>query len=214
MESDGSITNLGTLTNTDASTIVPTNKNIPFNGTEPWPVVKTVQYPMEFVVSNVSNSHTYTSGNWRNPSWYAAGNTPGSKSFYDPCPPGWRVPNGTIFNIFGQKYNSKRTFQVSKENDKLKIGNQVIGYKYYIDKAGTTSTNYYIWVNRDFKDGKLLDILVNDFGNSLIWRSESFKIFQLFIYYFDGSESKYGYTELDNTCNMECYGAQVRAIHE
>ena len=180
MESDGTITNLGTLTNTDASTIVPTNKNIPFNGTEPWPVVKTVQYPMEFVVSNESNSNMYTSGNWRNPSWYAAGNTLGSKSFYDPCPPGWRVPNGTIFNIFGQKYNSKKPFLVSEE-DKLKIGNQVIGYKYYIDKNQSLSTNYYIWVNRNYEDGVLLDILVNNFGNSLIWRSESFKIFQLFI---------------------------------
>ena len=215
MESDGTIKNLGTLTNTDASTIVPTNKNIPFNGTELWPVVKTVQYPMEFVVSNEPNSHTYNSGNWRNPSWYAAGKDDGSKSFYDPCPPGWRVPNGTIFNIFGQKYNSKETFQVSEENDKLKIGNQVIGYKYYIDKAGTTSTNYYIWVNRNYADGVLLDdILVNNFGNSLIWRSESFGIFQLFIQYYVGSSLKDGLTNLYNTCNMECYGAQVRAIHE
>ena len=83
---------------------------------------------MEFVVSNTINQHVEDSGNWRNPSWYASGNNPGSKSFYDPCPPGWRIPYGTVFNIFGKKYNSKKFFQV-KDEDKLKIGEQVVGYK-------------------------------------------------------------------------------------
>lgn len=210
MKEDGSIETLGELTNENASLIVPTSKNIPFNGTEAWPVVKTVQYPMEFVVSNTINQHVEDSGNWRNPSWYPAGNTPGSKSFYDPCPPGWRIPYGTVFNIFGKRYNSNKTFQVKIDEDKLKIDGKVVGYKYYIDKNQSLSTNYYIWVNRDYAQGLLWDISVNDVGNSLIWRSESFKIFQLFIQY----AGLFGHTEMDNTCNMECYGAQVRAIHE
>ncbi|MGN1246243.1 MAG: fimbrillin family protein, partial [Muribaculaceae bacterium] len=139
---DGSF--LGEITATDATLIAPAdgNKKIPFNGVDDWPVVKTVQYPLEFVTNDMftPSDHKLNVGNWRNPSWYPAGASIGSKSFYDPCPPGWKLPYGNIFNVFSNNQTfTGNTITVTSES-KLTDGEDPIGIRFRISTANPSLT--------------------------------------------------------------------------
>lgn len=208
MESDGSIKELGELTETDATLIAPAegNKKIPYDGVEDWPVVKTVQFPLEFVTSTAYNSDKTKGGNWRNPSWYPAGASVGSKSFYDPCPPGWRLPNGNIFNVFSNNQTFSYYGITVSPDSKLTDGDVRIGIRFRISTTDPAlTTDMLLWSRRYFDDG--IEKRSRDNYNSFLYRSEYFNIFQ--IYNFD-----VGTVNLYNNSDHACYGAQVRAIHE
>lgn len=201
---------LGEITETDATLIAPaeSNKKIHFNGTEDWPIVKTVQYPLEFVTNDkfTPADHKQNVGNWRNPSWYPAGASIGSKSFYDPCPPGWRLPNGNIFNVFSKNQTFTGNTITVSSGSKLTDGEVPIGIRFGISTtAPAITTDMLLWSRRYFDDGT--EKRRRDYYNSFIWRSESFLIFQIYNF-------TTGTVNLWNSCDHECYGAQVRAIHE
>ncbi|MGN1238589.1 MAG: hypothetical protein ACI4UW_06660, partial [Muribaculaceae bacterium] len=122
------------------------------------------------------------------------------------CPPGWRLPNGNIFYVFSnnQTFTSK-TITVSSES-KLTDGEDPIGIRFRISTTDPSfTTDMLLWSRRYFDDGT--DKRARDYYNSFIWRSENFVIFQ--IYNFPN-----GIVNLWNTSDHECYGAQIRAIHE
>lgn len=194
-----------TTTNADWITskgLTPVNYDIP--------LLNTVKFPTQFVTYQ-----TYERGwkydNWRNPSWYPQGNGDG-KSFYDPCPPGWKLPNNRIFDIFfaSQTFNSSDNESIiyyspdsrAQAKEALTLNGNHIGVRYYIDRAKTLTTDYLIWGVRDPKNG------IQEYElNTLLW----FKSGNIFQQYINGNHEK-----TVNTFNNpnQVYGAQVRAIHE
>ena len=214
MESDGSIKELGELTD-DTANLILTNK-LTHNVNTDWPLVDTVKYPMDFVAGD---GQEYDSPNWRNPAWYEPGNN-GKKSFYDPCPPGWRIPYNRIFDVFspGQTYLVDTNFFYSilapNENANLACelkdaDNKVLGMRFYISTTDKSLTTDYLYWDSRFPDNALY-ISNPNAHNSFIWRSDYHRIFQFWDIFGKG----YYYVDLDNQANRSCYGAQVRAIHE
>jgi len=74
-------------------------------------IAYSVSHPMTFIVSddNDENDHNYT-GNY---DWYYTGSKStdntrwkSSKTIYDPCPQGWRVPNGGDSGIWSKAFGS------------------------------------------------------------------------------------------------------------
>lgn len=203
-------TELGEITANDATLIAPAdaNKKIIFDGVN-WPLVKTVQYPMEFVTYEgyTPTENKVNSGNWRNPSWYSPGSEIGTKSFYDPCPPGWRLPSGDVFNAL----SPNQTFignSITLTTGLLSDGEVPLGIRFGISTTDPSlSTDMLLWSRRYYTDGT--EKTDKDHYNSFIWRSEKFLIFQIY-----RIESGKATINLKNNTDHECYGAQARPIHE
>ncbi len=81
--------------------------NDEFNG-----VIYSVNNPMAFIKYKSSSDGCWTDGNkynpsshnaniiWNDPNTVSGGTRYGKKSLFDPCPPGFRMPNGTIWSDF------------------------------------------------------------------------------------------------------------------
>ncbi|MDE6078673.1 MAG: fibrobacter succinogenes major paralogous domain-containing protein [Duncaniella sp.] len=80
-------------------------------------------------------SNSYDKNSWNNPNWH----TSGTKSLFDPCPPGWRIPGDAVWENF-------RSYEVT-HSDMAKTRFKAIadlenypfdtahGYYFYIDEA-------------------------------------------------------------------------------
>lgn len=90
----GSVSVGGSVTSLSGTYTLPKVKGDASNGTELW----AVQYPGAFIYANTNNDWLYTKNDnlWGTP-WMTGGYSsynanPGTKSIYDPCPIGYRVP--------------------------------------------------------------------------------------------------------------------------
>ncbi|WP_071145235.1 BF2992 family fimbrillin-A clan protein [Bacteroides ihuae] len=135
--------------------------------------------PTHFITSNSLtsdwlNASAYTSQRdnlWGNPN--SATTVPntlsGSKSIYDPCPPGWRIPLQDCFRIFTVDGNAVTS--VASMNIASSFSS---GYFFYITafKAGTTS----FWSVPGYRSpasGDLMDLKGSPFSGSY-WTSSSY----------------------------------------
>ena len=101
--------------------------------------VKTVSASAITVEESIANPTQFgnATGSTSNYDWLSTSNTTlwgASKTIYDPCPPGWRVPNNSECNIFKSTPASLDGFAYDSTNKCLTIGTAVFpitGYLYY-----------------------------------------------------------------------------------
>lgn len=108
-------------------------------------ITYSIKNPTKFIINNAStsdwlNASAYTNqldNLWGNPN--AAGVQPnsvrGSKSIYDPCPPGWRVPSQESYQIFTQNGANAGVKNVS--------GNWSKGWTFYTQTYFSGTTSYW-----------------------------------------------------------------------
>lgn len=102
--------------------------------------------PTSATINDWLNVMAYTAERdnlWGNPNTSGANPNPsiGSKSIYDPCPPGWRVPPQDAFTRFtttGSSTNTLAQFNVINSNMSANKG-----YDCYYAANGSGSTSYY-----------------------------------------------------------------------
>ncbi|MBR0321670.1 MAG: hypothetical protein IIX08_04705, partial [Bacteroidales bacterium] len=158
----------------------------PSNGT----IAYATEHPTTFITRNSKNRDWYYSTD--NTRWQSA------KTIYDPCPSGWRVPDGGSSGIWSEALGSSSTFY-----DEYDYTNEGINFS---GKFGNSSTIWYpASGSYRFYDGRLLNV-----GNSG--------------YYWSVSPSSSGAFDLDfsNDCDVNpshvfgycAYGQAVRCARE
>ena len=106
-------------------------------------------YPTTFIKSNSSNYDWYYTGSSTtdNTRWTTSTTT---KSIYDPCPAGWRVPDGGSNDIWSKALGSSSSFTQSSLYDSTNEGMNFSG------KFGSDQTIWYpVSGYRDYDDGSL-----------------------------------------------------------
>lgn len=70
----------------------------------------TIAYPTTFITENSSNHDWYYTGDATtdNTRWQSFGN---DKGMYDPCPVGWRIPDGGSNGVWSTSFGASSTFQ-------------------------------------------------------------------------------------------------------
>ena len=113
-------------------------------------------YPTTFITDNSSNYDWYYTGSSTtdNTRWTTSTAT---KSIYDPCPSGWRVPDGGGHGIWSRALGSSSAF-----NDPLLYDSTNEGMN-FSGKFGSASTIWYPASGcRGSRDGGLYDVGIND----------------------------------------------------
>ena len=164
---------------------------------------------IEYATSHPTTFITYYS---RNCDWYYTGSSStdntrwttqeASKSIYDPCPPGWRVPDGGSKGIWPRALNS------SVENSKWVKG----GYN-FSTVFGSASTIWYpASGSRSHLDGSLNLNSVCYYGYYWSASPDSYSAYGLYFYY--GSTSYY-YNEIYLSYDLNrASGQSVRCLQE
>lgn len=135
-------------------------------------VVYAIKNPTKFILSHSTtydwlNATAYTAQRdnlWGNPNAAATQPNPerGNKSIYDPCPPGWRLPSQSSFQIFTQDGTSAGTRNV--------LGDWAKGWEFYTQAYLSGTTSYWPAVGfRVMTSGDLSSAGVN----SIYWSSSS-----------------------------------------
>lgn len=80
-----------------------------------------VSHPTTFIGSNSSNYDWYYTGNSStdNTRWQTLDKT---KGLYDPCPPGYRVPDGGNNGVWAAAFGVSGNFTASSNSDSIKLG--------------------------------------------------------------------------------------------
>ena len=119
---------------------VPSNSS---NGT----IAYATAHPTTFITRNDSNNDWYYTGSSSsdNTRWQS------SKTIYDPCPPGWRVPDGGSSGVWSKAVGSSRSF--TRTYDSTNKGMNFSG------KFGSASTIWYPASGyQSFVDGSLYSV--------------------------------------------------------
>lgn len=136
-------------------------------------ITYSVKNPSKFIMSHSTtydwlNASAYTGQRdnlWGNPNATATQPNParGSKSIYDPCPPGWRVPSQESYQIFTQNGANGGTRNV--------LGAWAKGWMFYTQTYLSGTTSYWPALGyRDSSTGDLSD--VSSVGG--FWSSSSY----------------------------------------
>jgi uncharacterized protein (TIGR02145 family) len=66
----------------------------------------------------LAGGYSYSGNQWNNPGWYVESSS--GKSFFDPCPKGWKLPDNNIWRIFQQDIADSKA--ISNEHSKVSSG--------------------------------------------------------------------------------------------
>jgi uncharacterized protein (TIGR02145 family) len=94
-----------------------------------------VQYPFNFYASGGGDwvsGNPYSENSWNNPGWHTS--TSG-KSLFDPCPPGWRLPENTVWSTFALS-------NAANYPDDYKGGNHQAGWEFYMSGSSGETAFY------------------------------------------------------------------------
>ena len=153
-------------------------------------------YPTTFIRSNSSNYDWYYTGSSTtdNTRWTTSTAT---KSIYDPCPSGWRVPDGGNNRIWSKALGSSSSF--TQRYDSTNEGMNFSG------KFGSASTIWYpASGDRSYDDGGL-----NGIGNyGVCWSASPNSYYAYYLYF--GSN---GYVN-PSSHNLRANGRSVRCLQE
>ena len=115
-----------------------------------------VAHPMSYVVGSADNGYDWLYSSHDNTLWSSS-----KKSVNDPCPKGWRVPDGGVFEAFDIAENEDLAAMVDvKDMYGWHIVDQATGVKMFMPGAG----------RRSFQNGELTN--VNNYGyehNPMPW---------------------------------------------
>lgn len=155
-------------------------------------------YPTAFIKNNSSNFDWYYTGSSTtdNTRWTTSTAT---KSIYDPCPSGWRVPDGGSNGIWSKALGSSSYFTQSSLYDSTNEGMNFSG------KFGSDQTIWYPASGcRNSGDGSL-----NGVGYGLCWSAfpNSFNAYYLFF-------SNNGYVNPSSYGYSRASGLSVRCLQE
>lgn len=204
---DGSV--LGSITDDNSDLI--TSGNLHSYDGNTWPLVETVQNPMQFVTSDYSSNNYPLGANWNNPSWWKLSDH-GNKSFYDPCPPGWQLPQQGLFDIVCPKhdYVSDSFFSNSLTDgscELLQIGEKIIGMRLGMSKDNSLKVDMLSCNIRSAYNGRWVD-----YNNTFLWYNSDYKVFN-YIYSFQDHTDEYIIwvnKKLYDSFNAGC----IRAFHK
>ena len=120
-----------------------------------------------------------------------------SKSIYDPCPAGWRVPDGGSNGVWSKAVGSSSTFDYTYNSTNKGMN--------FSGKSGSAST---IWYPASgylyYYDGSLRD--VGDYGG--YWSASPYDYLAYYLYFFNG-----GYVIPSGSSNRAS-GQSVRCLQE
>ena len=154
--------------------------------------------PTTFIMSYSSNYDWYYTGDSStdNTRWTTSES---SKSIYDPCPVGWRVPDGGDNGVWSKSSGSSSSFQQSSLYDSTNRGMNFSG------KFGSDQTIWYPFSGcRSSRDGSLYD--VGYYGYYWSASPSSYGAYSLYFSYYGGvSPSDY---------NRRAFGQSVRCLQE
>ena len=174
-----------------------------------WPLVVesnstngTIEYasanPTTFITRNSDNKDWYYTGNSStdNTRWTESDK---AKSIYDPCPQGWRVPDGGSNGVWSKSLGSSSSF-----SDKLLYDSTNEGMN-FSGKFGLDQTIWYPASGfRDYSDGSLSNV-----GYDGGYWSASPNNYNACLLYFN----HFGYVDPSNGLNR-AYGFSVRCLQE
>ena len=129
-------------------------------------IQESVTKPYTFFTCDISTtdqkwlkSNSYDKNSWNNPSWH----TSGTKSLFDPCPPGWCIPGDAVWENF-QSYDvthggvgTTRFSAIADENYPFTTYH---GYNFYLNpnSHGAGTTWYPAAGKRDRKTGMMTEV--------------------------------------------------------
>ena len=161
-------------------------------------------HPTTFICRNSNNNDWYYTGNEKtdNTRW---SESTSDKSVYDPCPVGWRVPDGETNSVWSKALGSSSSFTGSPLYSSSNRG---------LNFSGTFGANQTIWYpatgSRSFSDGKLGGV-----GNFGMYKSSSPNIngnYYAYVLYFNNFSNDGNVYPVYSECRA--YGDPVRCISE
>jgi uncharacterized protein (TIGR02145 family) len=99
-----------------------------------------VQYPYNFYVPGSGDwvsGNSYYNNSWNNPGWYTSVPKAG-KSLFDPCPPGWRLPETGTWNTF----TLASVPNAANYPGDFKTGNDQAGWEFYMSGSSGETAFY------------------------------------------------------------------------
>ena len=145
------------------------------------------EHPTTFIKFNSSNNDWYYTGSYStdNTRWQP------DKTIYDPCPSGWRVPDGGSTGVWSEALGSGKTFTDESLYDSTNAGMD------FSSKFGSASTIWYPASGcRSYYDGGLSYV-----GSSGSFWSESAEALN---FYDDGYVDQYFYDRRANGYSVRC----------
>ena len=187
------------------------SSTIEAKSTVTWPSAVSSDSSNGTIAYATANPTTFITGNDSNYDWYYTGSestdntrwatSETTKSIYDPCPAGWRVPDGGDNGIWSKALGSSSYFTQSSLYDRTNQGLNFSG------KLGSANTIWYPASGyRHYYDGSLDG--VGGFSCGYCWSASplSYRAFGLYFYYIgDVNPSSY---------NNRVDGHSVRCVRE
>ena len=97
-----------------------------------------------------AKDNSYTSNLWNNPQWYSEGDTDESgKSLFDPCPPGWKLPETGVWDVFATTIDgltnrpNASNYNIEPGESDYQGGTPNAGWFFFMGGVGTGGTAWY-----------------------------------------------------------------------
>ena len=148
-------------------------------------------HPTTFVTSSSSNDYDWHYSSRDNTLWTTSDKT---KSIYDPCPAGWRVPDGGSNGVWLKALGSSSYFDYKYNSTKE-------GMNFY-GKFGSASTIWYPAAGYRYSSDGSLNLVG---GGGLYWSASPGGSYCLYFY-------NYGDVNPSDDCNRRAYGQSVRCL--
>ncbi|MDR2131566.1 MAG: DUF4906 domain-containing protein, partial [Odoribacteraceae bacterium] len=156
-----------------------------------------VKNPTTFYAPSSSDwllNNPYSTGLWNNPTWNAI--PAAGKSFFDPCPPGWKLPVNGTWNVFAFDNVNNPSSYNKNTND--------AGWEFYMDNVLKNAWVYYpaSGYHRINSDG-----MAAERDNSYFWSSSPSSSTHAYVLAYSSSGAS-------QNIDLRGYGFSVRCIQE